>query len=256
MKLQFNLLPDVKQEYLKTRHTKRTIITASIVASAIALFIFLFATITVYVINKNQLSRADSDIKKYSNDLQSVKNLDKILTIQNQLSSIQSLHQGKHKMSRIYTYLPQVTPAHVCVSQLSLDGSSSSLNFQGTAESQKSINTFVDTLKFTKYKVGKDNATKDAFPSVVENQFGISTSATTQEKGSGSVCQGAPAPAGYQLSVKFDPALFANASDVQLVVPQGLVTTRSVLNDPSNIFNGDPSAIPAQPTSNTKPGGQ
>jgi Tfp pilus assembly protein PilN len=256
MKLQFNLLPDVKQEYLKTRRTKRTIITASVVASAIALFIFLFAVTTVYVINKNQLSDADADIKKYSNDLQSVKNLDKILTIQNQLSSIQNLHQAKHKMSRIYTYLPQITPAHVCISQLTLDAAGGNLSFQGTSDSQKSINTFVDTLKFTKYKVGKDTSTKDAFPSVVESQFGINTSATTQTNSGGSVCQGTPAPAGYQLTVKFDPTLFANSSDVTLVVPQGLVTTRSVLNDPSNIFNGDPNVAPAQPTSNTKPGGQ
>jgi hypothetical protein len=178
------------------------------------------------------------------------------LTIQNQLSSIQNLHQAKHKMSRIYTYLPQITPAHVCISQLSLDAVSANLSIQGTSDSQKSINTFVDTLKFTKFKVkGDATASKDAFPSVVENQFGINTSATTKN-GSNATCQGVAAPAGYQLSVKFEPELFATASDVQLVVPQGLVTTRSVLNDPSNIFNGDTNATPAQPTSSTKPGGQ
>jgi Tfp pilus assembly protein PilN len=257
MKLQFNLLPDVKQEYLKTRRTKRTIITASIVASALALFIFLFAITTVYVVNKNQLSRADSDIKKYSSDLQSIKNLDKILTIQNQLTSIQTLHQSKHKMSRIYTYLPQITPAHVCISQLTVDAVGGNLSFQGSSDSQKSINTFVDTLKFTKYKVkGESTASKDAFTSVVESQFGINTSATNQTSAGGSSCQGVPAPAGYQLTVKFDPVLFANSSDVSLVVPQGLVTTRSVLNDPSNIFNGDPNSTTTQSTSNIKPGGQ
>jgi Tfp pilus assembly protein PilN len=258
MKLQFNLLPDVKQEYLKTKRTKRTVITASIVASAIALFILLFAVTTVYVINKKQLADADSNIKKYSNELQSIKNLDKILTIQNQLKSIQTQHQSKHKMSRIYTYLPQVTPAHVCISQLSIDSASSVMSFQGSSDSQKSINTFVDTLKFTKYKAAgnKDAASQNAFPSVTETQFGISTSATNTSTNT-TKCQGVAAPAGYQLSVKFDPALFANASVVELKVPQGLVTTRSVINDPSNIFNGDTNtpAGSQQQSSNTT-GGQ
>jgi Tfp pilus assembly protein PilN len=257
MKLQFNLLPDVKQEYLKTKRTKRTVITASAVASIIALFILLTMITTVYVVNKKQLNDADSDIKKYSKQLQDVKNLDKILTIQNQLTSLQQLHQSKHKMSRIYTYLPQVTPAHVCISQLSIDTTSTTMNFQGTSESQKSINTFVDTLKFTKYKLGGQNSGKYAFPSVIESQFGISSTTSSSQKTANSAqCQGAPAPAGYQLIVKYDPTLFSNSSDVTLDVPVGLVTTRSVLDNPSNIFNGDPNATTTQTGTSKTNGGQ
>jgi hypothetical protein len=256
MKLQFNLLPDVKQDFLKTKRTKRTVITGCIIAAAIGLFILLTMITTVYIVNKKQLSDADKDIKKYSKQLQDVKSLDKILTIQNQLKSLQTLHQSKHKISRIYTYLPQVTPSHVCISQMTIDTASSSLNFQGTSESQKSINTFVDTLKFTKYKVGGKDSGNYAFPSVIESQFGISTvNPSNQGNVNAAVCQGTPAPAGYQLTVKYDPALFSNASDVALSVPQGLVTTRSVLNDPSNIFNGDPNVkVDTKPNSAT--GGQ
>jgi Tfp pilus assembly protein PilN len=254
MKLQFNLLPDVKQEYLKTKKTKRTVITACVVASAISFFIMLFMITTVYVINKKQLSDADSDIKKYSNQLQGVKNLDKILTIQSQLTSIQSLHQAKHKMSRIYSYLPEITPAHVCIQQLTIDTSGNSMTIQGNSDSQRSVNTFVDTMKFTKYKVDGKDTGQLAFPSVVESQFGISTSATAAN-GASSQCQGTVAPAAYQLTVQFDPTLFANSSKVDLSVPQGLVTTRSVLDDPSNIFNGDPSAAAQSSQTTTGTGG-
>jgi Tfp pilus assembly protein PilN len=256
MKLQFNLLPDVKQEYLKTKKTKRTVITAAVVASAISFFILLLMITTVYVVNKKQLSDADGNIKKYSQQLQSEKNLDKVLTIQNQLTSIQTLHQAKHKMSRIYTYLPQITPAHVCVAQLSIDSASTSMTFQGTSDSQKSINTFVDTLKFTKYQIDGKDSGNYAFSSVIENQFGINSTSNTTNKSSTAVCQGSAAPAGYQLTVKFDPSLFSNSSDVTLKVPQGLVTTQSVLNDPSNIFNGDPNAIKQSGQSTTSTGGQ
>lgn len=254
MKLQFNLLPDVKQEYLKTKRTKRTVITASLVASAIACFIFLFAITTVYVINKKQLSNADDQIKQYSQELQSIKNIDRILTIQNQLKSISTLHQSKHKMSRIYDYLPDVTPARVCISQLSIDTITGSMNFQGSSDSQRSINTFVDTLKFTKYKIAGKDTGKYAFTSVVESQFGISTAGTN--KSNTAKCEGVPAPAGYQLIVKFDPILFSNASSVELTVPQGLVTTRSVTNDPSVIFNGDPNTSTTAPPATNTTGGQ
>jgi Tfp pilus assembly protein PilN len=236
MKLQFNLLPDVKQEYLKTRRTKRTVITAALVASSIAFFILLFALITVYVINKKQLSDADGSIKNYSNQLKSIPNLDKVLTIQNQLKSIQTLHESKHKMSRLYTYLPQITPAHVCIGQLTVDTALTTITIQGSSDSQRSINTFVDTLKFTKYKLDNQSSGKNAFTNVIESQFGISTSATSGNNNS--KCQGAAAPAAYQLTLQFDPVLFANSSSVELSVPQGLVTTRSVIDDPSNIFNG------------------
>jgi|GEM_PF-128168 len=253
MKLQFNLLPDVKQEYLKTKKTKRTVITASAVASVISLFILLLMVTTVYVVNKKQLKDADKDIKKYSQQLQGVKNLDKILTIQNQLNSIQTLQGSKHKMSRLFTYLPQVTPAHVCIGQLNVDTASTTMTFQGSSDSQKSINTFVDTLKFTKYKVDSKDSGKYAFNSVTENQFAINSTSNTKNNSNTAACDGAPAPASYQLTLKFDPTLFANSSDVVLDVPVGLVTTRSVLDDPSNIFNGN-TTDPSTQTNNTSNG--
>jgi Tfp pilus assembly protein PilN len=246
MKLQFNLLPDVKQEYLKTQRTKRTFITAGVVAASIAFFILLFCLTTVYVINKKQLNDADHDIKKYSQELQNVKNLDKILTIQNQLKSISNLHSQKHVVSKLFTYLPQISPAHVCMRQLTLDAVNGSLLFQGSSDSQKSINTFVDTLKFTKYSVDGKDSDKYAFPSVTETQFSINN---VNSGVKGAQCQGAAAPANYQLDIKYDTALFSNTGEVVLKVPQGLVTTRSVYDDPSNLFNGD--ALDTDPSSNT-----
>jgi Tfp pilus assembly protein PilN len=250
MKLQFNLLPDVKQEYLKTKRTKRTVITASIVAACISLFILLFALTTVYVINKKQLHDTDQDIKKYSSQLKGIKNLDKILTIQNQLTTISKLHESKHKISKLFTYLPQVSPSHVCISQLSLDTVNNTITMQGNSDSQKTINTFIDTLKFTKYqKDGKDTGL-GAFPTVTESQFSINNKTNGAKP---VLCQGAPAPANYQLIVKMDPILFQNTDSVTLKVPQGLVTTRSVYDDPSNIFNGDPNANTSNGGTSTNP---
>jgi Tfp pilus assembly protein PilN len=251
MKLQFNLLPDVKQEYLKTQRTKRTIITASIVASAIALFIFILMLTTVYVINKKQLSDANKQIDKYTDQLKAIPNLDKILTVQNQLKSLSGLHASKHMLSRVFSYIPQVTPQNVCLGKLSVDLAQSSMMIEGTADSQKSINTFVDTLKFTKYQIDNKDTGKNAFSSVVESQFGIVSSAQNDVK-----CDNKAAPASYQLTIQYDPSLFLNSDNVALTVPQGLVTTRSVLDNPSNIFNGKTGNSSASPATNSNTSGR
>jgi Tfp pilus assembly protein PilN len=243
MKLQFNLLPDVKQEYLKTQRTKRTVITAAIVSSSIALFILLFMLTNVYVINKKQLSDADKDIDKYSHQLKTIPDLDKILTVQHQLDSLAGLHQNKHKLSRVYDYLPQVTPIKVHMSQVSIDLVANTMTIQGTADNHKTVNTFIDTLKFTTYKIDGNDAVDDkgvklkAFPSVIESQFGL---------GEGG--------ANYQLTIQFDPTLFSNTQNVGLSVPEGLSTTRSVMDDPSkDLFNGKPED---QPDNSDNGGGQ
>lgn len=239
MKLQFNLLPDVKQEYLKAQRTKRTVIAISFIASAVSLFILLLMITTVYVVNKKQLSDANKQIDHYSDQLKGIDNLDKILTVQNQLKSVSSLHQSKHITSRLYTYLPQLTPTTVCLGKVTLDLQANTLTIDGSADSLKSVNVFIDTLKFTKYAVDGKDSGRNAFTSVLETQFGLNSA---NAGSSTNDCGGKPAIASYTLNVQFDQALFSNGQSVALEVPKGKSTTRSVIDDPSNdLFNGQTS---------------
>src|SRR4051812_46628586 len=108
--IQFNLLPNVKLEYVKTQHTKRLLTMLSLVAGMAGIAILLVAIVSVNVVQKKSLSDLDSDIAKYSTQLKSVKDLDKILTVQNQLSTLTSLHDDKPVASRLFSYISQVTP--------------------------------------------------------------------------------------------------------------------------------------------------
>lgn len=250
MKLQFNLLPDVKQEYLKTERTKKNVIMISLIASSISFFLLLFMITTVYVVNHKHLDDADKDITKYSKELKEIPNLDKILTVQNQLKSVADLHANKHVASRLYTYLPQVTPTNVCLGKVAVDIVNNSITANGTAESLKAVNTFIDTLKFTTYKL--DNETKNAFPSVVESQFGLQNDKGTPGVGGASTaCGGKPALATYGLTVQFDPALFSNTANIKLSVPSNY-TTRSILDNPSSdLFTGQTNETIKQNSSST-----
>lgn len=225
---QFNLLPDIKQTNVKTQKTRRLVTSTAVMVSLVAVGIFALMLLTVYGLQKKQLSDADGDIKKYSEQLRATPNLDKILTVQNQLNTLTGLHQSKHAASRIFNYMPEITPSNINLGNLALDFTANTMQIDGTADSQKTVNTFVDTLKSTTYTLGEDTATKPAFPSVILSSFGV---------GEGK--------ASFSLSVSFDAVLFSNNATDQsgsLVTPKLSVpklSSRSVLDDPSNIlFDG------------------
>jgi hypothetical protein len=198
----------------------------------VAFVIFLVMLITVDVVQKKQLSNADKSFANYSKQLASTPNVAQVLTVQNQLQTLIGLHQQKHVASRLFTYLPQVTPTDVRISQFSIDFGQNTMQISGTADSQQATNTFIDTLKFTTYKVDDKDQAKSAFSSVVETSFGVSTTG-----------------ASYSLTIQFDPILFSNnlgGKTPALTVPKK-TTTRSVMDNPANLFNS---------TDSTNTGGQ
>ncbi|HET7827647.1 MAG TPA: PilN domain-containing protein, partial [Candidatus Saccharimonadales bacterium] len=149
-----------------------------------------------------------------------------------------SLHQQKPLTSRLFSYLPQITPVNVNIGKLNLNMSGNTMEISGTADTIQSVNTFVDTLKFTYYTVGNNSTSQTpAFSNVVLSQVDRNSNQAT-----------------YTIDLNFDPALFGAAKNVQLVVPKE-TTTRSVLDSPdpsSLLFNGQT----AKPKSSSSTGGQ
>jgi Tfp pilus assembly protein PilN len=147
-----------------------------------------------------------------------------VLTIQNQLSALPSLHQTKHVTSRLFDYLPQVTPNNVFIGKLSIDTTANTISITGTADTVESVNKFVDTLKFTQFATKDDADTKSkAFTTVVLSKV------DRNERG-----------ASYTIDASYDTTLFDATKTVALIVPKE-TTTRSILNAPdanSTLFNG------------------
>ena len=99
--IQFNLLPDVKIEYIKTRYRKRMIMLISAIASGVTFTIFVLLFLFVRVNQPKHMKDLDKDIKSTVSKIQETKDLDKILTIQNQLNSLPALHD-KLKTDRLH----------------------------------------------------------------------------------------------------------------------------------------------------------
>ena len=216
--IQFNLLPDVKLEFIKARRQKHVIILSSIALAGGMLAILVLLFFVVNVLQKKHLSDLNGDIKKYTDQIQSTPDIDKILTIQNQLSSLPELHNKKVVSSRVFTYMSQVTPVQVSISRFDIDFANSSLAFSGAADTLETVNKFTDTLKFITFKTGQDSEPKPAFSNVVLSSF------TRDDKG-----------AHYEITANFDSVIFDSANDVALTVPK-IISTRSETEKPSALF--------------------
>lgn len=219
MTIQFNLLPDIKQQYLKAQRQKHMVTFIATLATVAAVAIFVILLLVVQVWQKKSISDLNGDIKKYSNQLSSTDDFNKILTVQNQLTSMTALHDKKAVASRMFDYTTQITPQSATISKLNLDFDQNTISITGSADSLATVNTYVDTLKFTKYTTNGDNQQSgNAFSKVVLSAFGRTATDTT-----------------YTISASFDPVIFSEAQSATLNVPK-ITTSRSATEQPSDLF--------------------
>ena len=213
--IQFNLLPDVKQEYIKAQSLKRLMVTVSLLASAGSLVILMLIASAVFVVQRKAMNDLNDAIHTDSQTLRSTPNISDILTVQSQLNSLSTLHLQKPVASRLFGYLSQLTPSQTTISDLRVDYSLDTMVISGNAPSFDVVNTFVDGLKFTSYSVKGVSGSKPAFSSVVVSNFSRSAQSAT-----------------YSISFSFDPAIFNVADDVTLTVGNQTAPTQQ----PSIIF--------------------
>jgi hypothetical protein len=80
--IQFNLLPDVKLEFVRAQRVKHAVVSGAVIASGAAFLIFLLLFIAVHVVQTKMIHDQTADIKKYSEEIKNTPDLEKILTIQ------------------------------------------------------------------------------------------------------------------------------------------------------------------------------
>jgi Tfp pilus assembly protein PilN len=232
--IELNLLPDVKLEYIKAQRQRRLVITIAVIAcvSSIALLLLLFSA---GLLQKKHIKDLTNDINRESKTLQNKPQINKILTVQNQLGSLTALHNSKPAASRLFDYLNNVTPAQVSISSFDIDFAQNSATVTGTADALSSVNKFVDTLKFTTYKFdGADSeGGQKAFSNVVMSSFGLSGVQNTGQAAS------------YSLTFLYDKNIFDVTKTVELSVPS-ITTTRSALEKPSDLFQAAPTTKGSQ----------
>jgi len=173
--IEINLVPDVKQELLRAQHTRAVVISSSIITSIVAVGIVVL--ILLYMGTQVVRGRvADDNISKKGEQFASIEDLSKILTIQNQLSAINSLNGKKHMDSRMFDMISAITPRDTAVSftRMSLETPDESLDaaaatgatggqihLEGQTVGYDAMEVFKKTIENTvfQYTVDGENAT-------------------------------------------------------------------------------------------------
>lgn len=228
--IQLNLLPDVKMEYIKAQRARRLVFTICVVASVVSLVILLIL-LSAYGLQKKHSKDLNNDITSETHQLQNEPQINKMLTVQNQLESLTTLHNSKPAAVRVFTYLNQVTPTSVSVTDYTIDFTKGTVVITGTSNSLANVNTFIDTLKRSTFIVGGTNSGNNpAFSNVVLSSFGLNTDS-----------QGSNQPANYTINLNYDPVLFNTTKNAQLVVPSK-ATNRTNTGQAPALFQGPPKA--------------
>jgi Tfp pilus assembly protein PilN len=216
--IQFNLLPDIKIQYLKARRQKHMVVLASTIIIIVAIVAMGILVGIVFGMQKKSISDLNADIKTESAKLESTEDLTKILTVQNQLKALPDLHDQKAVAKRLFGYVSQITPTAASIARLNVDFAQSTMTLSGSADTLETVNKFTDTLKFTKYTTSENDQEVSAFSNVVLSTFGRDTKGAT-----------------YTITTTFDPVIFSEAAEVTLKVPN-IITTRSNTEQPSALF--------------------
>ena len=232
--IQINLLPDVKIEYLKSRKMRGLVMSIGILVIVASITVVAFTAAYAYGVQKKQLADLDKSIKQNVASLNKIQDLNKILTVQNQLTSLDAIHSRKPAMTRLFTFLPQITPQNIQISALSVDYANNTMQIKGSGSSVEAVNKYVDTIKFTTFTTNNDPATsKKAFSSVVLSKISISTSRVD-----------------YTIDFNFDPQIFdITLQSVELTVPK-ITSTRSDLTVPNSLFKVELPTVTQSGTTN------
>lgn len=217
--IQFNLLPDIKVEFNKTRKLKRLMILVSFIALGLSIFLVI-VTFSLTAVQKNHLSNLDKDIESLEDEITSTEDLGKILTVQNQLNSLPVLFDARPAVDRIPAYIDQVTPVGVELSDFTFDFALSTIEFEGQSENFGLVNKFVDSLKFTTYSIEGTEGETIAFKDVFYSDFGRDDKT-----------------ASYTVKMTFDPIIFDQTKKITLKVPAGVTTRSQITSTLPSLFN-------------------
>ena len=146
--IEINLLPNVKRELLKTRAMRNRVISISFLVGGAS----IAAVVVLALIFGSQIAAeaVQGGIIKDRNDkLMAVEDLNKVVTIQHQLTKINEQHSGKKINSRIFdvvTAVNPVAPNNVSFSDIKVNPESKTITLEGSAVNGYSA---LETLKKT-----------------------------------------------------------------------------------------------------------
>ena len=178
--ISLNLLPDVKKDLLRVRRERNLVVSISVVVvgASIGVLLLLSGTLGVLIGAKALMENSIKNDEQTIKQAQKKKQLDKYITIQNQLKQIGKLKSDQQVYSRLMDYLTQLNPAapnNVQISSAKIEapaGSSGDTSSSSSSASADGITMTIEgkTTNFSALDVYKNTLSKAQLSYEVEEE--------------------------------------------------------------------------------------
>ncbi len=147
-----NLLPDLRQEKMRNKQRRRLakLVASGVAGACMAILVVLFLITLGQNVRVSQLS---SQIQVNQANLDNVKDLQKVVTVQQHLNSLETLYRQRIYLSKFYGVLSQLEPKEIGLQTLNLD-QNNLLTVNGLARNYGSITKFVKALEASNISLG------------------------------------------------------------------------------------------------------
>jgi len=229
--IEINLVPDVKQDLIKAQRVRASVISISIVVGIAAVGIVVVLALWVFGIQAARGLISDNTIRDESKKLSSVEDISNTLTIQNQLSKIDGLHDSKNIDSRIFGILSTINPPapnRIAITSLTLDSETQTINIEAqAANGYPALEVFKKTIAATKFNYTHDGESQSV---------SLASDMSDSDRSYGEDASGVKVLR-FALSFTYPEELFARTSqNAQIIAPTQRNATDSFLGVPKSLF--------------------
>lgn len=230
--IEINLIPDVKLELIKSQRARAKVVTFSILTGVISIAIVVLLAFYVYGVQNIRSVLYDKTIDEEFSKLSEVGDLDKALTIQNQLSKISELHDNKNMYSRFFNVLLAIippSPNDIKISSLDVDSTAKTISIDGQAS-----NGYAALEVFKKTIAGADIKYEDSEGQ--EQKTTLASEISTKDVSYGEDSDGAKVLR-FTISFVYDDSLFSPKSkNMSVFIGTKGNVTDSYVGIPKSIF--------------------
>ncbi len=230
--IEINLIPDVKQEFIRAKRTRTLVISGAVlvgvgsVAFVVLLAVYLFGVQTV------RSGLISNDITAKSNQLKGIDDIDNTLTVQHQLTRLDELHNQKNLVSRLFNLLIAINPAppdEVIFSKTTVDAETGTVTLEGqTSGRYNTADVLKKTILGTKisYTDSDDETQTESLTDDV-----LTSNLSFGEDSSGKKVLS------FAMTFEYNPEFFARGSKNAIVIkPNRQNVTDSYVRLPDSLF--------------------
>lgn len=231
--IEINLVPDVKQELIRAERVRSVVISMTILVGMVAIGAVILLVVYVFGFQKTRDIFSENTIKTESAKLLAVEDIESSLTIQNQLSALPALHEGKYIDSRVFDLLTTINPAapnDISISKLGINTTDKTITIEAQAVGgYPALEVFKKTIAATEFRfAGTDNTEESRL---------LTTSMSDGDRSYGENADGVRVLR-FSLTFEYPEELFAPyLQNARIVGPDRTNVTDSNLGVPKTLFS-------------------